>query len=177
MLKKIGFVIGVLVAVFVVVGLILPTQYAVSREITINADQQTIHRYVGDLKQWPLWSPWVELDPGMVVVLGEKTTGIGASQSWSSDEGNGSLTFTLSSADKGIKYDLYFGNNEGTELNESEAAVLYSPVLEQTRVVWSMKGEMKLPVIGSYFAAMMDSMVGHMLEKGMVKLKRVVEKS
>ncbi len=176
MLKKIGLFIGLLIAVFVAVGLFLPTQYAVSRDIVIDADKKTIHGYVGELTNWPLWTPWQEMDPSVVVTLSEKTAGIGASQSWTSNDGGGSLTFTSSSPDVGIKYDLFFSMGGGAENDKSEAAMLYHSEKEQTRVVWSMEGEMTMPVIGGYFAAMMDSMAGGMLEKGMTKLKQVAEK-
>jgi len=138
----------------------------------INADQQTRHRFVGELKNWPSWTPWQDLDPSVVITLGEKTSGIGASQSWTSHEGGGSLTFTMSSPEKGVKYDLFFGN----DVDKGDAAVIYSPINEQTKVTWAMEGEMTMPVIGSYFAAMMDSMAGKMLEQGLEKLKQVAEK-
>ena len=37
---------------------------------------------VGDLTQWPEWTPWQEMDPKMQTTFGEQTTGVGAHQSW-----------------------------------------------------------------------------------------------
>ena len=56
------------------------------------------------------------------------------------------------------------------------AAIRYYPADYTTEVKWIMKGNMDMPVFGGYFALMMDSMVGPMFDRGLAKLKQVVEK-
>lgn len=171
MIKKLGFIAGTLISTLIVVGLFLPAQYNVSRSIMIHASQESIHQYVGELKNWEMWTPWKELDPTVITTLGKKTSGIGATQSWTSKEGGGSLTLTMSSPDKGIKYDLLFGK----DADKCESAVEYTLLKEKTRVTWSMQGEISMPVVGGYFAFMMDSMVGDTFDRGLAKLKTVAE--
>ena len=93
-LKTIFSLIIVLIVVLVVVGLFLPTSYTVERSIVIDAQPAQIHKYVGDLNQWNTWEPWTEEDPTIVVSKGEKTQGVGASQSWVGESGDGAFTFT-----------------------------------------------------------------------------------
>ncbi len=107
-IRRIGVLLVSATIVFVVGGMILPTQYSLSRVIEIQAKPEAIHEYVGDLKKWDVWAPWKEEDPEIVTTYGEITSGVGASQSWMDNEGGGSLTLTQSSPEQGIEYDLFF---------------------------------------------------------------------
>lgn len=165
-------VVIVIIVVVVVVGLFLPTSYTVERSVVIDAPPAEIHKYVGDLNRWDAWEPWKEGDPSIVVTRGEKTKGVGASQSWVGNSGDGALTFTKDSQTQGIEYDLVFDG--GTYVCQS--AMLYSPLEDgETQVTWTMTGDMGTPVVGGYFALMMDSMVGEMFDKGLSNLKNTVE--
>lgn len=170
-LKVTGAVIVILVVVFIIAGLLLPTTYSVQRSIVIDATPAEIHEYVGDLDNWGEWEPWTESDPSIAVTLGDKTTGIGAHQSWTGDSGDGALEFTMSSPDTGIEYDLVFDGQF-----ECQSAMLYEPVKNGgTEVTWIMSGDTEKPFIGGYLALMMDTMAGDMFEKGLSNLKQVVE--
>ena len=171
-LKTIFSIIIVLIIVVVVAGLFLPTNYTVERSIVISATPAQIHRYVGDLNRWGEWEPWTEEDPTIVITKGEKTEGIGATQSWVGDSGDGAITFTKDSPDEGIEYDLVF--DDGT--NVCQSAMIYDALEDgETRVTWTMSGDMSTPVLGGYFVLMIDSMVGKMFDKGLSNLKRAVE--
>ena len=171
-LKTILSAIIVLIVVLVVVGLFLPTSYTVERSIVIDASPSQIHKYVGDLNNWDSWSPWKQEDPTIVVTHGEKTQGIGASQSWVGESGDGALVFTKDSPSEGIEYDLVF--DDGTYV--CQGAMTYNPLEDgETKVTWIMSGDMGTPVVGGYFVLMMDSMVGEMFNKGLSNLKNTVE--
>ncbi len=171
-LKTLLSIIIVLIVIVVVVGLFLPTSYTVERSIVIDAPPAKIHEYVGDLNNWSSWEPWREGDPTLVITQGEKIKGVGASQSWVGDNGDGALTFTKDSPTEGIEYDLFF--DDGTY--ECQSAMKYSPLEDgETKVTWTMTGDMGTPVIGGYFVLMMDSMVGKMFDKGLSNLKNTVE--
>lgn len=171
-LKTLLSTIIVIIVVVVVVGLFLPTSYTVERSIVINASPNRIHEYVGNLENWNFWEPWREEDPTIVITHGEKTKGVGASQSWVGESGDGALTFTKVSATEGITYDLVFDG--GTYVCQS--AMVYDPLEDgETKVTWTMSGDMGTPVIGGYFAMMMDAMVGETFDKGLSNLKSTVE--
>jgi hypothetical protein len=70
----------VLIVAVAAVGLFLSTKYAVERSVIIDATHEKIHGYVGNLRKWDEWAPWKGEDPSIVVMLGEKASGVGASQ-------------------------------------------------------------------------------------------------
>lgn len=166
-------IIAIVVVLFVAVGLFLPTQYQVSRSITIDATPSEIHTYVGDLDKWTIWSPWEKSDPTIKITQGKVRSGVGASQSWVGDSGSGNLTFTHSSPQLGIRYDMMFN---GTDPSKAEMVYQISSDGKATTVSWNMDGELMTPVIGGYFAVLMDKLVGPMFDDGLQRLKIAVEK-
>lgn len=172
LVKNLLLAILIILILIVVVGLFLPTSYTVERSVVIDAGPEKVHEYVGDLNKWEEWAPWKEEDPSIVVTKGEKTKGVGASQYWVGDSGDGALTITKDSPEEGIEYDLVF---EGG-LYECQSAVMYEELKDgDTKVTWEMNGDMNSPIIGGYFALMMDSMVGEMFDRGLNNLKSKVE--
>lgn len=170
-LKSLLVFVAVLVVLFVIVGLMLPTTYEVKRDVVIQAPVQVVHVLVNDLQKWPEWEPWREADPTIKITVGDIAQGVGASQSWTGDSGSGELTFTHSDAGSGIAYDMIFD-----DLYESKGKVTYHTEADgSSHVEWAMTGDTGTPVIGGYFAMMMDSMVGPMFENGLKKLKAAAE--
>lgn len=158
--------------IFAAVGLFLPTSYSVKRSIVIDAPPEKVHEYVGDLSKWESWSPWEKEDPTLVVTLGEKRSGVGASESWVGDSGDGALTITESSPSNGVRYDLLFNGGE----YESEGSMTYETLPdERTEVTWTMSGDMGKSITGGYFVLLMDSTVGNMFDRGLANLKSIVE--
>jgi len=158
-----------------VIGLFLPKDYSVSRSVSIKASNELIHEYIGNLENWEQWTTWKLDDPTMVIFKGIKSQGVGAGQSWKGSSGEGKLEFTASSVINGIEYDLYFDESN----LKSEASMLYSKDndnAEATIVTWNMTGTIDIPILGGYFAIMIDSMIGTMFDRGLSRLKSVVEK-
>jgi len=160
----------VLVIAVIVVGLLLPKKYAVERSITIDAPPEVVFAYLNDLEKWEAWEPFSKADSSVVVTLGEDTYGVGATQSWTSDGGNGSLTFTKSDPESGIAYALAFDG-----FDPSTSTMTYEVVDGKTVLTWTMDGSITTPVIGGYFVMMMDAMVGPMYEDGLDRLKTAAE--
>jgi hypothetical protein len=170
-MKKFGIFLAAFIGIFIVVGLFLPTQYTVTRTQVIKGKPASIHPHVNDLNKWDAWAPWKDEDPSLVITLGKKKSGVGASQSWSGKDGNGTLIFTKSSKKEGIDYDLSF--NDGAY--KCSAFIHYRDIGAGTHVTWTMTGDMAVPVIGGYFSMTMDSMAGPMFQRGLTRLKNVVE--
>lgn len=172
MFKRLLLALIIVLVLLAVVGFMIPNDYEVSRSIKINATKEEIHKYVGDLENWPSWSPWNEADPSIETIIGEKTNDVGASQSWTGKDGDGRLVFVKSDIDKGIGYDLFFMGDE----NKCYAEMVYNDAGENSvEVEWNMVGQINTPVVGGYFALMMDRFVGPMFEKGLSNLKSVAE--
>lgn len=153
-------------------GLVLPKEYEISRSTVIEANSEAIHSYTGDLEQWIHWQPWIEIDPSIQITLGDITRGVGASQTWSSDSGSGQLKFTDANPYTGISYDISF--NDGG--NQAQSSLSYDKLGDkETRVHWTMKGQIETPIFGAYLAFFMDNLVGEPFDLGLFKLKKLVE--
>ena len=154
------------------IGYFLPTAYSVNRSIAISASPSQIHKYVGDLKHWQEWTPWKGNDGNVVITIGEKTTGIGATQSWQDQHGGGSLIFTSWSPSEGIEYDLFFEGGRYT----SKSTINYAESSNSnTKVTWTLKGDTQTPILGGYFALIFKYGIEDMFDEGLSQLKIVSE--
>ncbi|MDQ8205141.1 SRPBCC family protein [Pelagicoccus sp. SDUM812003] len=164
---------AVLFLLTVAIGLFLPGDFTVRRSIEVQAPAERLYELVGDLERWPDWGPWKEADPTLVIELGEKTSGVGASQTWHGKDGNARLEFIEADPASGVTFDLYFNDDAFYNLSSIRYAPL--PGGQGYEVVWEMSGVVEVPVLGGYLALAMDDMVGAMFEDGLEKLKRVAE--
>lgn len=167
---RILIVLAVIVAALLGYGMTLPSEYAFERKTVIKASPEQVHAVLNDLKRWDSWGPWKEEDPEMKVTIGEKSSGVGASQSWTGKDGNGSLVFTKESPTEGIEYDLKFD-----DYSPSKCGNHYKVVDGGTEVSWFMKTDVGgNPIARLMFTVLSDS-INEMYDKGLSKLKLVVE--
>ena len=166
-----------LLAVIVIAGLVMPSQYTVVRKNTIAAPPAAVHAFVGHLEKWPEWMPWEQEDPSVVTRLGDKTTGVGAKQSWSSSKaGDGEVEFTACDENTGIAYDMTFITKN--KRAPAKASIRYAPAGDGTEVTWSMEGDlasMMPPVMRGLMKPIMCGMIGKNFARGLVSLKEKVE--
>ncbi len=176
-MKNVLIGLVVLVALLVVVGFVLPTEYELSESMVIDAQPGTIHAMVGNLERWPDWMPWHDMDPTIKTTLGDKSAGVGASQSWTGKDGDGEVTFTKSDPSSGVEYDMAMIWDESRA--ESSAKIAYRNVAGGTEVTWSMAGDMSgamPPVVGGYMTLVMKPSIKSAFRDGLTKLKNQVEK-
>ena len=169
-LKAFCIIVVLLVVLIAAIGLFLPSDYKITRTVHIETNPTHVSAYIVNLNQWPHWSPWEEGDPTLVVSLGEKTSGVGASQSWQGDSSNGRLEVTALT-DTSIRYVCYFDDDS----NSADCEMTYVKAGDGTDVTWDMSGSMDVPVIGGYLVLMLEGMVGRMYETGLKKLKYAAE--
>lgn len=166
-----------LIAVLVIAGLVIPSQYSVVRKNTIAAPPAAVHAFVGHLEKWPEWMPWEQEDPSIITSIGEETTGVGAKQSWTSSKaGDGEVEFTECDENTGIAYDMTF-ITKGKRA-PAKASIRYAPAGDCTEVTWSMEGDlasMMPPVLRGLMRPMMSVMIGKNFAKGLACLKGKVE--
>jgi len=176
MLRKILIVLFVLLSALVLIGMMLPKEVAIRREISIAAPPAKIHQWVGDLKRWDEWSPWKKNDPTVVVTVGDKTSGVGAHQKWTSEGGDGWLTFTKSEPATGISYDMAFVN--GGHETPFKSALEYRVEGSNTIVVWTMNGTGMGAgmLLDGWLRVFVSPMIGKMFDQGLADLKVAVEK-
>ena len=96
-LKKIGIVLLVLVALVCIVGFCLPSKVKVERTLVINAPAEIVFEQVNNLKNWDKWAVWNQIDPNMKKEYFGPEKGAGSGYSWTSENrnvGKGKITNT-----------------------------------------------------------------------------------
>lgn len=177
MLKKIALGVGLVVAAVVVGVLALvsrqPDSFHVDRTKMISAPPEVVFAQVNDLRAWSSWSPWEKLDPDQSKTFSGPDTGTGSSLEWSGNDqvGRGRMTIVESVPPERVEIKLEF-----IEPFESESATAFDlePVGDhQTRVTWSMDGDVDLmmKVFGLFMS--FEDAIGADYEKGLSNLNRV----
>jgi uncharacterized protein YndB with AHSA1/START domain len=173
-LKWLLIVIVVLIAGVIGAGFLLPDTAHVERSIVINARPTTVYTVLNGFRQFNKWSPWASLDPNAAYTVEGPLMGVGAKQSWRSDDpsvGAGSQEILESVPNQKIVMDLVF---EGFD-SENRSSYLIAAEGEGTRLSWTYDSTFHGNLMGRYFGLMMDGMLGPDYERGLASLKSLVE--
>jgi len=168
-------VIAVVVVGVLVVAAKRPDSFAVQRSAQVRAAPAAIYPLIADFREWPRWSPWEKLDPGMKRTLSGTPSGTGAVYAWegSSKVGAGRMEIRDVAPPSKVVIQLDFIKPfEGH--NVTEFALV--PKGEATDVQWTMRGPatFMMKVMGLFTD--MDKMIGRDFERGLANLKAAVEK-
>ncbi len=177
MLMKILLVLAILVTVFVFVVATRPSEFHITRTVTIAAPPSAVFEQVNDLRKWKAWSPWAKLDPAAKETFEGPSSGAGAIMRWAgnSQVGEGKMTVTESRPSSLIKMKLEFLKPFAVE-NAAEFTFLpQDNSSHQTVVTWSMSGKSNFMGKAMSLILNCDKMVGGQFEKGLAQLKSVVE--
>jgi hypothetical protein len=149
--------------------------FTITRQTSISANAEAVHRLVDDFHEWSKWSPWEDLDPALERSYSGPEQGVGAHYAWKGNRkaGEGSMEITGLSPDA-VDIDLRFVR-PWKATNQVRLAL--SPTSTGTDVTWTMHGE-HVGVMGLMSRVMpLDSMIGKDFEKGLARLKAVAEQS
>ena len=174
MLLYVLIAVAVIVVLFVIVVVLRPADFRITRSATISSSPATVFEQVNDLHKWQEWSPWAKLDPAVKNSFAGSPAGIGAAFSWSGNNevGEGTMTITESRPSDLVRFRLEFRRPfKGTNIAE----FTFQPRGDQTVVTWSMSGTNGF--IGKALGLIMncDKMVGGQFEKGLANLNSVVQ--
>ncbi|MFC3095844.1 polyketide cyclase [Alteromonas sediminis] len=160
------------IATLLLVGLLLPSEYKVTRSIVVDAAAADVYEQVVDLKKWQSWGVWFKRDPNMQVTYSGPEKAIGMKSVWQSEtQGNGEMEITDLHFNKEVVYDLYFPDMD----MRSEGRVTITETDTGVTVEWSDKGDVGSNPINRYFVLFIDSMLGPDFEDGLNNLKTIVE--
>lgn len=172
-LKIVGLVILALLGVIVLLGIIAPKELSVSRSIVINAPPAAVFNAVNELPNWDNWSPWSEVDPSIKNVYSEKTSGLGATSTWTSDKsGNGKMTITEIENQEKITFEMEFDGNGGNFSNW-----FFKPVEGGTETTWDFQTKFPFPINGIMMLQGFEGIMIENYDRGLAKLKAQVEEN
>lgn len=173
-IKWVLIVVVVLVGGVVGVGLALPDTVHAERSIVIDAKPATVFTVLNGFHQFNKWSPWAGLDPSTAYTSEGPLFGVGAKQSWASQDpnvGSGSQEIVEAQPYERISMRLIFSGFDA----ENYSVFTLQPEGENTRVTWGYDSTFHGNLLGRYFGLIVDKMIGPDYEKGLAKLKALVE--
>jgi effector-binding domain-containing protein len=170
---KLVVALVLLVAVLAGVGMLLPRNVHVERQITIDAPAATIFTLVDGFKMFNTWSPWAALDPDTKYAYEGPAFGVGARQTWAGDPkkvGSGSQEII-----EAKPFELVVSKLDFTGQGPAVTRMALAPGSNGTQVTWGMDCDMGASPVGRYFGLFMDKFVGKDYELGLANLKKLAE--
>jgi hypothetical protein len=168
------------VAVFVAVVAARPSAYHVERKLEIAAPPDLVFGVLNDLHRFAgvlvlFGSAWEQFGPTMQQTFEGPAAGVGQSYAWDGDTDAGKGKMAIEESVPGQKVGIKL---EFVEPMKSTAtfALNIAGTPTGSSVAWSMDGNHNF--LGKAFGLFvdMDNMLGSDLEKGLARLKAVVEK-
>ncbi|MDQ6473071.1 SRPBCC family protein [Flavobacterium sp. LHD-80] len=175
-IKKILIALILIIAIVLIAAAIMPKDYAVEREITINKPVDSVFNYVRSLKNQNEFSVWANLDPKMKSTYTGTDGAVGSISAWESevkDVGVGEQEITKITEGKRIDFALRFKE----PMNDTAVGFMSTESVaeNQTKVKWGISGVMPYPMNIMLPMMKMDQMIGKDLQKGLENLKNKLE--
>lgn len=175
-LKKIAIVIIGLIVLYVILGLIGPSGYKVSRSITINSPAEIIYKHTTIYKNWNAWSPWAKMDTNAIYTLENDNQQVGSSMKWEGNPENvgvGIMTTEALVENKSFNYIIEFISPWQMI---SHGGFTYNQNGDSTVVEWFDEGEFEFMARPMMLFIDLDAQIGPEFEKGLNDLKVICEK-
>lgn len=171
------YILAGILLLIILLYLLGPATYDVSRTIEINRPPAEVYDYLKFLKNQDEWSPWQKKDPDMKKEFRGTDGTVGAVSSWvgNKDVGSGEQEITRLVEGSRVESKLRFFK---PWKSQSDAYMEVEQVSEGlSRVRWGFSGKNGFPMRLMMLFMNMDKMVGKDFEEGLVNLKARMEKS
>ena len=158
-------------ALFAIVGLLLPRDYSVPREIVIKAKPSAIFPYIDNPSNRKAWSPFQ--GPSVNNTFEGPEAGVGAIMHWASLKASGRIVITESDPPNSVKYETQFDNGYPT----STSKFTFAPVegVDETHVIWDFYGKVPFNPFRRYYVLRIDEKTGGKHFQGLINLKQLLE--
>lgn len=169
------YIIVALIVLVIILALIAPKSYDVSRSVEINAASNKIWPYLKFLEKQREWSPWAKKDPNMETKLTGVDGEVGAVSYWNGNKqvGEGEQEITKIIEGKRADGELRFLKPMKSESDCYLILEETSP--EKSKVTWGFTGKNTFPFSIMMLFMSMDKMVGKDFEEGLETLKAKIE--
>lgn len=176
-MKKVlaGLVVTGVVAIAGLIGLVQlqPDTLQVTKTVEVAASPADVRAYARDLQLWNQWSPWSDLDPNVQAAFSTPSAGLGAWYTWEGNDrvGKGRMEVKADEPLKVVHAIQFEQPMEGVAMS----TITWSGDAEKTTVTWSFQQEAGFTTKAANLAMDIEGMVGKDYEKGLVRLKPLVE--
>ena len=178
-MKKVGFVVLLLLAAFVVTGYLLPKQVHIERSITVNRPASMMFEILNSYRYFNEWSPWADRDPNAEFVISGPESGVGARMSWIGEPqlvGSGWQEIIASEPYEQVNIKLDF-DAQGI----ADTGFKLVSQGDATHITWFFDSDLTAGVnfldsfLARYFGLLFDRWVGGDYELGLANLKQFAE--
>jgi len=172
-LRKIFLAIIIIIILLVIVAFFLPMTYRVERSTIMKGDKAVIYDLTSNLGKWDIWTPWTKkADSTAVIELVGSDGQVGTMRKWNGKViGNGQMTLTQLVPSELVAYDLSFQKGK----YNSKGQLIIESMGDSTKVLWTDEGNLGYNPISRYMGLFMAKMMAPEFDKGLAKLKKVVE--
>jgi effector-binding domain-containing protein len=171
--KVIGLIVVALVAIFIVLGLIGPADYKVTRSIQIEAPVEIVVEQTSKFQNWSTWSPWAAADPEAKYTIENDTQEEGAKMTWDGEvSGVGYIIISKIVPNEKMVYELTF-----TEpwVMSSEGGVNYTQEEGVVNLEWYDEGHVPFAQRPMMLFMNLEEMMGPQFEEGLINIKKICE--
>jgi uncharacterized protein YndB with AHSA1/START domain len=172
--KRILIGVAILVAVPLIVGLFVRTDFAVEREVIINKPKNDVFNYVRYLKNHDNFSKWATMDPQMKKDYRGTDGTVGFVSAWESenqDVGKGEQE--IKKITEGERIDVEIRMRSPFQSTDPAYITTESVADNQTRVRSGYLGKMNYPT--NLLCPFIADKIGKDMETGLTNLKTVLE--
>jgi hypothetical protein len=176
MLRWILIGIAAVIAAFVVVVALQPSEFHLARTATVEAPADAVFAQVNDLKKWEKWSPWAKIDPNVKMTYEGPSEGAGTMASWSgnSEVGEGKMTLVESRPGELVKVNVDMVKPmEGSSRSE----FTFKPDGDKTAVTWHMSAHHNFLQKAMCLVMNGKKMMREMMDEGLSKMNTAAKSS
>ncbi|MBK8444711.1 MAG: SRPBCC family protein [Sphingobacteriales bacterium] len=177
-LKKILIALAIIIAIPLIVALFVKKDYAVEKEIVINAPKAEVFEYIKFLKNQDNYSKWNKIDPNMKKTYTGTDGTVGFISAWESKNENvGVGEQEILKITEGERIDTKLRFKAPFEAQDDAYMITEDAENNQTKVKWGFKGAFPYPMNLMGLFLNMDKEIGSDLETGLNNLKTILEKN
>lgn len=178
LLRALLLALAAILLLLVVLGVVVamqPSEFVVTRKMSMQAPPEEVFAQLNNFQNWNGWSPWAKLDPHAKNTFAGPEAGTGAEFHWdgNNEVGAGGMKIVESKPNELVKLKLSFLRPMESSC---DTTFLLQPQGDQTEVTWSMAGENNFIGKAMCLAMDMDKLVGGQFEEGLTNIKAIVEK-
>ncbi|MCB9359789.1 MAG: GyrI-like domain-containing protein [Flavobacteriales bacterium] len=176
-IKKIVIVIIALIVIYMVLGLVGPSNYKITRSIKIAAPIDVVFNQTSIYTNWDAWSPWAKLDANAKYSIENDNQEVGAAMSWVGDPesvGTGGMVTSEIEKNKKFYYDLTFVSPWEMV---SHGGFNYTQDGDSILLEWFDSGEFEFMTRPMMLFMDLEAELAPDFEKGLANIKKICESS
>lgn len=171
-LKWLGIGVLIIIALFLIIPLFLPSNFHVERSVIIEKPVDVVFQTATDMNQRAKWDPWIEMEPDAEMKIIMKPGIIGSGYSWHGKIiGEGKITIKKFVPNELIQSEIEFISPRSSK---SDIIWKFKDTRKGTKVTWAFEGVLSYPV-EKWMGLFMERMMSAPFEKGLNNFKSLVE--